>query len=56
MTTDLLVGLRPRLFSLAYRLLGDAQAADDVVQDARSGGSSEPPRSTTHAAGSSGSR
>jgi len=35
MTADLLGGLRPRLFSLAYRLLGDAQAAEDVVQDAQ---------------------
>ncbi|MFL6314956.1 MAG: sigma factor [Terriglobales bacterium] len=27
------VALRPRLFSIAYRMLGNAMAADDIVQD-----------------------
>jgi RNA polymerase sigma-70 factor, ECF subfamily len=33
-TLESIVGLRKRLFALAYRIVGDAQAADDVAQDA----------------------
>ncbi|MDD7967253.1 RNA polymerase sigma-70 factor [Actinomycetospora lemnae] len=34
MTTDAFTAQRPRLFGLAYRLLGSAHDAEDVVQDA----------------------
>jgi RNA polymerase sigma-70 factor (ECF subfamily) len=44
-TTDLFEQQRPRLLSLAYRMLGEIQAAEDVVQESWLRWSAAPPES-----------
>jgi RNA polymerase sigma-70 factor (ECF subfamily) len=44
-TSDIFEQQRPRLLSLAYRMLGEIQAAEDIVQEGWLRWSAAPPQS-----------